>query len=234
MASTLTSSAAFDYCKVMVKGMPLQDIQYTIADDACKMIWGAAPWRWTVAPFATPVTLVANTQDYNITLPADFLYMQDAYLTNSQGDVRTNLDIVATSITGGSPGIPVEISITGTPGGAGVLRTYPKIGNIKSGDTYQIICTYKKQSPTIASGNFASAGSLVMDDTWFWVFKSGMLYYAYLYADDPRAGEAVIDDRGSYKFTGQRGVFESNIALMKEREKLSDFGGRLALAPKQP
>ena len=231
MASTLFPSAAFDSAKVFLKRMPLDDVKAVICDDAAKMMWTAAPWRWTIAAFPT-VTLAANTQDYTVAIPSDFLYLQEAYLTNENGDVKQDLDIGPLRVAGGSAQIPTEVTITGTPGTNGTLRTFPRIGTIRSGDTLKIFSTYKKTATTITTGNIGTA-ILAFDDDWFWVYRSGVLYFAYLYGDDPRAGEAVIDDKGNYKFSGQRGVFETNLALMREREKLANFGGRLVQEPKQ-
>jgi TM2 domain-containing membrane protein YozV len=231
MASTLFPSAAFDFAKVFIKRMYLDDVKAAICDDAAKMMWGAAPWRWTISAFPT-VTLVANTQDYTVAIPSDFLYLQEAYLTNENGDPKKDLEIGPLRVAGGSPGIPAEVSISGTPGTNGTLRTFPKIGTIKTGDTVKIFSTYKKTATTITTGNIGTA-ILAFDDDWYWVYRSGVLYFAFLYAHDPRAGEAVIDDKGNWKFTGQRGVFEANLALMRDREKLANFGGRLLQEVKQ-
>jgi hypothetical protein len=231
MASTLFPSAAFDTAKVFVKKMPLDDVKAAVCDDAAKMMWSAAPWRWTIGAFPT-VTLIANTQSYTPTLPADFLYLQEAYLTNENGDVKKDLKVGPLRVAGGSPGVPTEVAVTGTPGVAGVMRTFPTIGTIKTGDTLKIISTYKKAATTITTGNIGTA-ILGFDDDWFWVYRSGVLYFAYLYADDPRAGEAIMTSTGEYKLTGQLGVFHANIAIMKEREKLASFAGRLIQEPEQ-
>jgi hypothetical protein len=231
MASTLFPSAAFDYAKVFLKRMPVDEVKAAICDDAAKMMWSAAPWRWTIGAFPT-VTLINNTQDYAPTLPADFLYLQDSYVTNENGSVNNHLTVGPLRVAGGSPGIPSEVTVTGTPGVAGVMRVYPTIGTIKTGDTLKIISTYKKTATTITTGNIGTA-ILAFDDDWYWVYRSGVLYFAYLYGDDPRAGESIITSGGEYKMTGQLGVFHTNIAIMKDREKLAKFSGRLIQEPDQ-
>lgn len=227
MASTYAPSDAFTYAKTMVKNEPLDDVKISILDDALKMLWHAAPWRWSVGVFST-TTLVANTQDYTVTVPADFLYLQEAYITNENGDSPRHLKVVPVRPAGGSPGQPSEVSLTST-----TLRLYPKPGTIKTGDTLKVLATYKKLCPNVTVSNVSVAGTQVFDDDWFWVFKSGVLYHAYQYADDQRAGGATIGSNGSWQFTGQRGVFETNLQLMREREKLPPSTDRLIQEPAQ-
>jgi hypothetical protein len=231
MASTLFPSAAFDFAKVFLKRMPLDDVKAAVCDDAAKMMWSAAPWRWTIGAFPT-VTLINNTQDYTPTLPADFLYLQEAYLTNENGSPDKALEIGPPRTAGGPSGIPTEVSVTGTPGSPGVMRVFPIMGTIKTGDTLKVISTYKKTATTITTGNIGTA-ILGFDDDWYWVYRSGVLYYAYLYGDDPRAGEMILTSDGAWKATGQLGTFLTNIEIMKEREKLANFRGRLIQEPKQ-
>jgi hypothetical protein len=235
MAATYSPNDALTHCKIMVKNMKLQEIRAQILDDTLKMLWHAAPWRWTVAAFPD-VTVTANTQDYVVAIPDDFLYMQEAKLVDgtSGADSSRELDIEPFEIAGGLKGQPSSISITGTPGENGTLRTYPIQGTISAGRTPKILSIYKKSAPKITEATYNTAGFQVFDDDWFWVYVSGVLYMAYLYADDARAGVATINGKGDYQFTGQRAVFESNLILMQQREKLSPVGtGRLLQEVKQ-
>jgi hypothetical protein len=229
MAATYAPNDAYTYCLTMVKDMPLADIKVQILDDAAKMIWHAAPWRWTIAAFPD-VTVLANTADYTVSVPADFLYLQESFMIDegNEGTPRM-LEVVPAMSAGTVKGQPSEVSVSGT-----TLSLYPIQGAINTGSTLKVISTYKKACPKITSGNAATTGVLVMDDDWFWVYNSCVLYLAYLYADDQRAGGATLNSAGQFQFSGQRAVAEANIALMKDREKLPDDKGvRIMKEPKQ-
>ncbi len=77
---------------------------------------------------------------------------------------------------------------------------------------------YKKTMTTFTSATIFT-GLMPFDDEWFWVFEEGFLWQAYLYADDRRAGEAVVEG-DSVKFNGQRASFEAALNVMREREPL--------------
>jgi len=117
-------------------------------------------------------------------------------------------------------GQPSRIAVTGSAGGPGVLRVYPKPGTLTTSP--QVICLYKKMAPVITEKNCHTPGVLVFDDEWFWVYRSGVLWLAYLYGDDQRAGSIQAQSTGTkgMTFTGQRGVFEANLIKMAQREKL--------------
>jgi hypothetical protein len=212
----------------------LDDVKVQILDDAAKMLWHAAPWRWTVAAFPD-VTVLANTADYTVSIPSNYLRLQEAYIVDEGHDGTPRvLEITPAMSAGVIKGQPSEVSVSGTAGGSGTLSLYPVQGAIGTGSILKVISTYKKVCPTIASGNVATAGYLVMDDDWFWVYNSCVLYHAYLYADDQRAGSATFNSAGQWQFTGQRAVAEANIALMKDREALPDeTGARIMKEPKQ-
>lgn len=220
MAATARPQDALVFVKQMIKRMPIDDpeVSVTIMDQANKMIWMAAPWRWTIRGL-TNVTTAVNTQDYTVTLPADFLYLHDAYLSNGS-DITRELTI--------EPWLNDNVVVTGNPsrvavqrsGSNDILRTYPRSGASIPANQ-QVVLRYKVEPPTITGQNQATPGVLVMDDAWFWVYISAVLYFAYLYADDQRAGGAQTDARsGGTQFTGQRAIVEANINAMREREKL--------------
>ncbi len=219
MAATYRPIDAFDYVKTMVKNLPLESVGPAILDRVNKIMWMAAPWRWTLGSF-TEVTLASNTQDYVVALPADFLYVVTSWLNEGEsGRPITVVPILPTNV--GAVGFPNELAVTGTAGVNGVARVRPKPGTI-TGATYKIYSLYKKTAPSITNKNQVTAGVLLFDDEWFWVFESGVLWMAYMYADDARAGTATTDATGRWQFTGQRGVFEANLSLMKSREKMPE------------
>lgn len=67
-----------------------------------------------------------------------------------------------------------------------------------------------------------TAGVQVFDDEWFPVYVQGALYHAYLFADDARAGSAVVSPNG-VQYSGQLGVYRSFLNEMALREKLPSY-----------
>jgi hypothetical protein len=220
MSSTFTPIQAFDYAKRFIKQMPLEQVQTQILDDTQKMMWMHSPWRWTIGTFPN-IVLVNDTQDYTVAVPADFLYIQESYIGDSLGSAPRLLHIEPFIVPGGKKGSPSRLALTsGTAGANGNIRFSPVPGQVPA-NGWTSFTLYKKQAPTVTAANANTPGLLVFDDEWYWVYVSGLLYFAYLYGDDQRAGSAQVDpSSGKVSFTGQRGTFEANLALMKQREKL--------------
>ena len=78
---------------------------------------------------------------------------------------------------------------------------------------------YKREAPVITASTYDDAGFLEMDDEWFWVFQAGVLWKAYIWGDDSRAGSVAMSDKG-FQYSGQMGVFYDGIRQMAEKEKL--------------
>jgi len=217
MASTYCPRDGFDYINAFVKYPNLEPVMPQILDDAARFFWMAAPWRWTLGNI-TALTLAANTSDYTITDPADFLYIQpgSVYLSEGGSDVGRYIEVTSHihSTVQQIGGQPSQISHPATD----TYRVFPKPGSSVTSGT-KIIAMYKKTCPTITAANAQTTGVQVFDDEWFWVYKSIVLYFAYLYTDDQRAGGSQSDGK-SATYTGQRGIVEANLAIMKMREPL--------------
>ena len=218
MASNYRPIDAFEYVNAFVKHPNLEAARPGILDDAAKFFWMAAPWSWTLGNLL-PLTLTAATSDYTLTDPADFLYIQPAsvYLSEGSSDVGRHIEVVShinstVKVVGGQPS---QITHPAT----NTYRVFPMPGSAVASGT-QIIGLYKKICPVIDESTQYTAGQQVFDDTWFWVYRSVVLYFAYLYTDDQRAGGAQVDSKGNATFSGQRGIVEANIAIMKMREPL--------------
>lgn len=222
MASTIPPIAAFDFSKRQIKNMPLEQINVRILDDINKLMWMAAPWRWTVGTM-TPITLVTNTSDYTLTVPADFLYLIEAYIADGSSTPR-HLDIM--------PKIPATMVVTGLPQfisyeSGNLWRVSPKPGTLVA-PTKQIVTFYKKIAPIITAANACTAGTLIFDDEHFPIYEAGVLWLSYLYADDQRAGTCNADSSGKMAWTGQRATFEAGLAQMRLAEPLPTFNLRMA------
>lgn len=223
MAATYSPQQALETAKKFIHNMPVEDVAVRILDNVCKQIWHAAPWRWTIGAMPS-VNLASTTTTYAVTLPSDFLYLTEANL--SDGRSLRNLEIVSFAPpTSASTGVPSEISIAGVNPSATYV-VFPTPGTIPASPTQTIFASYKKAAPTIQASNTSTGGVLVMDDDWFWVFEEGVLWRAYVYANNPKAGSATVDSSGRLQFSGQLGAFMAALEWMKVREPLPSFHQR--------
>lgn len=216
MAATKQPADALLYVKSFLKRMPLEDIGPQLLETVSTIIWMSSPWRWTVGSLAA-TSLTSNTQDYTITAPADFLNLLDGFIADGAGVYRPlHMD----------SSLPTDVKVVGNPAriayqGSNTFRVFPKPGIIPSSPAQQLILRYKKNPPTIDNQTQYTAGRLVMDDAWFWVYEEGVLWKAYQWGDDNRAGSVTIDSQGRAQYTGQLAVFRDALRQMAEREKLS-------------
>ena len=186
MASTLLPISALNYAKEFIQHLPLDRaaISYRILDDAAKIMWVASTWRWSVG--LLPLTAIVNDTD-EITIggggvPADFLRVVWAGLVAAE---RTQ-DLTPVAIIPDAGEFKGQIrNITSTTTSSNVFRFYP----IPTGynPLPKLAVVYKKKHTEITSLNAGTAGTLVFDDEWFPVYQAFVLYYAFLYAEDPRA-----------------------------------------------
>jgi len=221
MASTYKPYRAFEYAGEFIKRMNLNEVGHMILDHALKHMWMTAPWRWTVGAL-TPVTLASNTEDYTITRPTptdDMLYLLRAQYVQAQAggkDGARDLDIESYLPTNVIIGQPSAVALTSSTN----LRVFPKPGTLSG--TNQIVLQYKKTCSQITKQNMHTAGVQVFDDEWFPVYVQGVLYYAYMFADDTRAGSASVQPGGT-AYSGQLGVYRAALNEMALREKLPSY-----------
>ena len=218
MPATKRPNEAFTFAKRVLGNVTLERVQYDILDQALKMVWTGAPWRWTIGSLPL-ITLQPSVTDYLISpMPSDFLYIHRAYMTTGK-DTPRELYV--------SSSIPNNVTLYGLPsevchvpvGQYHYARVMPMPGQL--GDSYRLVMQYKKAAPSITQANAEAPGALVIDDEWFWVYQSAVLYLAFVYTNDERAGSAQVDvATGRAAFTGQRAIFEANLAMMRQREPL--------------
>ena len=220
MASTYRPWDSLLYCKRFIKNMPLdRDIGPIALDDINKIMWMAAPWRWTLGGI-TPINLVAGTSDYTFSPPNDFLYLYEAFSIDTSA-VQTPRDLyIEPRIVASGKTIGQQTRIAVITGSPTKLRLTPVPTATPGGVTLQVQGLYKKIAPVITATNMYTAGTQVFDDEWFWVYNEGVLWKAYQYSDDARAGTITFGNDGKYQFTGQRAAFEAALSQMKDREPL--------------
>jgi hypothetical protein len=208
---------AITHVKALIKSMAIDtadsgNLKYRLVDFVSSLVWTAAPWSWTLGEI-TAVTLVASTQDYTITDPADFLYLHMPEILD--GDQINELKTVAF--------LPTNTSQTGNPSRIAHLtnkvRLFPTPRTNYAGKT--LLLPYKKVPPKVTVSNYSTAGALVLPDAYFPVIEAGVQWLAYQYADDQRAGTATVDQDGKTQWTQQAGIFFGLINEMKRGEKLN-------------
>ena len=89
MAQTYAPNQALNFCKSLIKNMPLDQIQSPLLQLSSDMLWLAAPWSWTLG-LVTPFVVAGNAQDYAFTLPTDFLRFERGWIqdTDKQQDLQ--------------------------------------------------------------------------------------------------------------------------------------------------
>ncbi len=222
MASTYSPYQALEYAKQYIKNMPLERVAVRVLDDANKIFWQAAPWRWTVETL-TAITVTSNTQDYTLAPPSDFNYLINAYISDGSTIVR-HLEV--------APSLPASCLVNGNPinisyEGSNLFRLFPNPGTLPASPIRQIIGTYKKTTPNITASNIGTGGVLIFDDAYFPVYEAAVLYYAYLYADDQRAG-SVSFENGKVSYSGQKALYEAMVQSLREKEPMPEFNNRVA------
>lgn len=215
MAATLRPVQALDYIKQMIKNAPIERIAARVLNAANQYIWMSAPWRWSVGVF-DPVQVTAAQTDQNISvMPADYLYLLRASMTDGSTLIDLHPEAVLPGTTSVPQGNPNRISvILGSPN---KFRLYPLPQTLPNSSNWYITAWYKRAAPLITPANMATAAYLVMDDEWFHVFEEVALWKAYQYADDERAGAATVVD-GKVQLTGQLGVAAAAVERMKQSE----------------
>lgn len=218
MSATFIPLDAWQYAFRFVSDSNLASVQTMILQDAASRIWVAAPWRWSVGVL-TAVPLTANTQNFTVTLPADFLRLEKPWLSN--GIMDRSLIPVSSLPVSDLEALPNFVTIVaGSPAKVWFDTLF---GPITSGETWNFRATYKKVSPDLTA-SVGTPGALVMDDDYFWVYREGVLYYAYKYADDSRAGGATVamtaNGGRQIQYSGQLAVFMAGIEEIRQKEEL--------------
>lgn len=224
---TYTGQNAIDLIKKHIKGMPLDGMEAILVDQVNSLIWTAYPWKWTLADL-TPIDLEDGVQDYSLT-------NNDVFKLITANIVRTDLTPKEYRELSIVESIGVEVAWKG--GLESIRRLALMKGNkirlqmaadISSPVTLQIQGEYQ-QTPTKIT---ALTTALPIPDHHFAVFTEGLLWRAYKYADDPRAGSIQIVKGGNPVYTGQMGIFFALLQGMMEVEDSTN--GEPSMLPGDP
>lgn len=239
---------ALNYAKRMCGNMPVDDVNLNprVLDDASRMLWMVAPWRWTIQPLEV-ITLSNNAQDYALASHTDLLFLVQASLTDGvqRSELQVTANLPSTSVLTGKP---TRVSFV-PPTSAGKLRTLPVPSQLIA-PIPSILAWYKQLAPTINAGNqlnqyntitqtTGGGGSNVgFPDEFFWVYREAVLLYAYQFTHDARLGAVQVEKAEDPKqrtmsavpspdvapvvtitYTGQYAVVQDGIQQMRVAEK---------------
>lgn len=205
--ATIAPSTALTYAKRFVKNGRVDDssIAVRILDDANKMLWMVAPWSWSIGAL-DPVTLADGVQDYTVSDPGDFLRIQ--WAARSDSDTLYNIGVVpALPVLAAHKGQVKKIAHVSTSGGNVTVRTWPTANS-----TDKVLLLYKKTSTAVTAGNKDTTTTLVFPDEFYPLYQEMVLYKAWQFFGDPRAGGAQSNGQQN-AFSGQLGLV---MALVRE------------------
>ncbi len=220
MASTYAPISAFNFSKVFISNAYLEQLSPQILDDINKIFWMYKPWRWTLGSMPS-VQLAANTQDYAVTLPGDFLYLQTASMYDGKNTRPIKPAAFLPAVVGGIHSGQVNQVAVQVVSAVNSYRVLPVPGTFPSGAaSQQVIGLYKKTAPVITSGNQSTPGVLVIPDEYFWVYEEGVLWRSMYWAQDQRAGAVKVSGNQS-EYSGQLARFMDGLNQVAEMEKLN-------------
>lgn len=205
--ATIAPSTALAYASSFIRGGRLTDptVELRIMDDANKMLWMLHPWSWSLGALGT-VTFADGTQDYTVSDPGDFLRIQWAARTN--GDYLKPIGpMAALPVLSAHKGPTAKVAVAGISGGNITLRYWPVPNTTDTGLTL-----YKKTTTKITDGNKATATTLTFPDEFYPLYQEIVLYKAWQFTSDPRAGGAQSNGQQN-AYTGQLGLV---MALAKD------------------
>lgn len=209
---------ALESAKYFVKQVPVDQIGDTIIQRAINRLWMAAPWRWSVGS-GPGFNLVTSQRDYDVEYPTDWCYPLKADLIVSDNLAQRPLEIIShVEQDDGYVGQPSKIYFSGPSGLVSLARVTPVMPAFPSGFTPRVTSLYKRTAPNY-TGRAKYEEVIPFPDEWFWVFEDLVLYEAYRYTDDPRAGEVVVKG-GDSSYSNQLASAMDGLNQMRLREPL--------------
>ena len=214
---------ALDSALYFVKAVPIDRVGETIVRRALSRIWTAAPFTWTVGP-GPGFNITAAVGSYDVTYPTDWAYAIKADYITGPNLAQRELEIVSViEDDDGYVGQPSKIRFSGPA----ALESNVIVSPIPATVTGipRVTSLYKRVSPSYSKDTLYTVTVPIPDD-WFWVFEEAVLYEAYRYADDSRAGEARVQ-ADQIIYGGQLGVLHAGLSEMRLREPPAILTGRI-------
>lgn len=206
-----------------------------IANIAHLTLWNVYPWRWT-RKILPDITLVDIQQDYTGTaVPSDFhqLIQASVVRTDTTPDTIYELDIktwlAQDAVSSGA--IPRWIAfLHELNSAAGGFRFLPVPG-VSSGLTWVARGIYKKTPTTTYTSANLTTNFVELPDMYFPAYCEILLWHAYRYVGDARAGAASAGNRGRRSYSGQLAVAADAVEQMLQAEDMGDVD---TLFPDEP
>lgn len=218
MPFTYTPRHVIDLVREFGHGIPVSGVDSQVVDIINSAMWTSRPWRWTIQQISPALTLADDQQDYDA--PSNIYRLVRAYLrrTDTTPDQVQPLSIAESLYANYQKQSHVTITHIALDYPSGKLRldSPPLI----SGSTVVQIEGDYQPHPTKVTDATVDV-NFWFPDQYFPVMVEGVKWKIYQLADDPRAGNVVVDRSGRRQYTGQLAVFMSALAGMQEAE---DFG----------
>ena len=202
---------------MFVKNIPVTNFDVTSADVINSIIWNAYPWRWSLSAL-TAITLVDGTQDYSFggSDLASYLRLVRARITRTDTTPDEYDEILVMRW------LPPDLTKSGFRSISSVAfeQSISKLRLVRAAAVPSgVTLTLNGEYQTLPTKITALSATVVFPDTHFHVALSGLLWLAYKFADDDRAGRAQASKGGGVVYTGQLGEFYDNLISMRETEE---------------
>lgn len=214
--STRKPIEALESAKYFIKQIPVDTVGDAIIQRSLSRLWMAAPWTWSIGsgPGFNVETGVAS---YDVEYPTDWGYALKADLIVSDNLTQRPLQIVShIEDADGYKGQPSKVYFSGPAGLVSLARVSPVPTNTTG--LPRVTSLYKRSLPDY-TGRAKYTTAVPFPDAWFYVFEEIVLWEAYRYGDNTRAGEAVVAG-DKVQFSGQLAVAQAAIGEMRLREPL--------------
>lgn len=201
-----------------------------VADNAHKLLWNYAPWRWERKVSSSFFTVVDDTQDYTAGVPSDFMQLLHAELvrTDTTPDEIWHLDIknyVYNDLSNKIFPFGQIAFLQELNSGAGGFRIpNPSIG---SGVTAIVRGVYRALPTTTYTSANLTTNFSELPDQYFYLYVEWLRYAVYRFIGDDRAGTATFQN-GRWAFTGQLAVAN---AFTEQALKTEDYPDTMTIAP---
>jgi hypothetical protein len=223
MATTILPILAVRDAAAKIKKIPTEDVQVGIVNDIHQRIWTAGNWVWTLGEIelsTNPASDDTYTQEFplasNITDCSRFV--NGRLITPERGlnlELRTDsvrdIEPVSFLPLTGLKGQPTHFQYV--PGTTDKIR-FSTAFNAEKSRFYGV---YKKVFPVLAAKDLYYTTKIALPDEWYWVFREGVLWKLYEYADDTRGGNVSFSE-GRTQYGGQGAIFQAALMEMMVKE----------------
>ena len=204
------------FAREFVKGIPVSQVDFQVADQIQTALWNFYPWQFTFKQKTKVGDAFLTDQLQDITgVPTDFYRLVWARLTRTDltdGNHYKELEVVQ-RLDPQTPTLKFDYTshefLAYVPEVAKFRLEYPLY--IYTGtELTQLDIEYQKAPTKITAANMATP--FVDQPDWFWpTFSDGVLWRFMVLANDRRQGGLQVSKGGQRTYTGQMGVFYNSL-----------------------